>query len=118
MEEGHDSLAVSGDPAAKGEHTASGASGKLVLEGPVDLDAAAELRARAERLLEGTAGVEIDWHAATYACAGAIQVLLALEAALAARGRSLRVARDNPEIRRYLHFAGLSGHFPIMERGA
>jgi len=88
----------------------------VVLEGPIDQDAAAELRLEAQRLLSGDAAVQIDWHAATYASAGAIQVLLALESALKARGRNLRVLRDNVEIRCFLELAGLSGHFSVMEQ--
>jgi len=90
----------------------------MTLEGPVDLEAAASLRVEVERLLGGSAAVRIDWHAAGHFCAGAIQVLLALGAALTARGGSLSVAGDNPDIRRFLELAGLSGHFPVREQSA
>lgn len=87
----------------------------LVLAGEIGLDAAADLRAEAERLLAGPEAVALDWHAATHIGAGAIQVLLSLEAALSARGRALRVAGDNPDVRHYLELAGLSAHFPALE---
>jgi anti-anti-sigma factor len=90
----------------------------LVLEGDIGLDAAADLRTEAERLLAGSGGLAIDWHAAAHVGAGAIQVLLALNAALSARGGSLQVARDNPGVRRFLELAGLSDRFPVLEESA
>ncbi len=90
----------------------------LVLDGNMDLDAAVELRAKTEQLLSASEPVSLDWGAARHVGAGALQVLLAFEAALSARGRMLRVARDNPAIRRSLLFAGLSSHFPLAEQSA
>jgi len=96
----------------RGSHTL------LVLEGEIGLEAAADLRSEGERLLAGSGGVALDWHAATHVGAGAIQVLLALQAALGARGMALDVARDNPSVRRFLELAGVSGHFPAAEQTA
>jgi anti-anti-sigma regulatory factor len=90
----------------------------LLMEGQMDLDAAATLQAAAERLLAGSEGVAIDWHAAGHVCAGAVQVLLALEVALSSCGRALHVANDNPDVRRYLELAGLSSRFPLVEHSA
>ena len=95
-----------------------GAHPLLVLSGHIDLDAAAHLRAEAERLAAGCEAMTVDWHAATHVSAGAVQVLVALQAALSARGRTLHVARDNQDVRRFLELAGLSGRFPVLEQSA
>jgi len=87
----------------------------LVLEGQIDLEAAADLRVEAERLLAGSDAVAVDWRAAAHVCPGAVQVLLSLEAELSARSRALRVVRDNPDVRRFLELAGLSGRFPVEQ---
>jgi len=90
----------------------------LVLAGDIGLEAAADLRAEAERLLAGSASVALDWGAARHVCASAAQVLLALQAALSTRGRTLEVVRDNADVRRFLELAGLSLHFRLMELAA
>lgn len=90
----------------------------LVLSGRIDLEASGRMLAEAERLLAGAGPVALDWRAVEHLGAGAIQVLLALEAALTARGRTLRVAGDNPDVRRFLDVAGLSAHFQVLERNA
>jgi len=116
-----DHRAGSGSPTAETFRIAvepRGAQTVLVLEGQIGLDAGAHLRAEAEGLLGGSGGVAIDWRSAAHVGAGAVQILLALQTALAGRGRALRVAGENPEVRRFLEFAGLSGHFPILERTA
>ena len=84
----------------------------LVLRGEIDLDAAVRLHAVALRLLVGNQDVDIDWSGAERLSAGAVQVLLALGAALSERGRALRVAADQSAIRQCLDAAGLAGHFP------
>lgn len=99
-------------------HEDTGTPAAMVLAGQVDLDAAGRLRTEAERFLAGSGDVTLDWHAAEHVGAGAVQVLLALEAALMAQGRALRVASDNPDVRRFLTLAGLSGRFPVLERTA
>jgi anti-anti-sigma regulatory factor len=84
----------------------------LVLTGVLNLDEAGKLREAAVRLAARRRDVAIDWSAAGHVDASALQVLLALRAALAAAGRDLFVVRDNGDIRRYLELAGLAAHFP------
>jgi len=96
----------------------SGSGSLVVLAGQIDLDAAARLRPEAEKLLTESGPVALDWQAAEHASAGAVQVLLALAAALQARGRAFSVVRDQAEIRSMLNLAGLSGHFPVAEEPA
>jgi len=95
--------------------TRSGSGASVVLAGQIDLDAAARLRAETEKLLAESGPVVLDWQAAGHASGGAVQVLLALGAALKARGRALAVSRDQAEIRSMLERAGLSSYFPIAE---
>jgi len=98
--------------------TRSSSGAVVTLTGQIDLDAAGRLRAEAEKLLAESGPVALDWRAAEHASAGAVQVLLALEAALKARGRPLSVVHDQAEIRSMLELAGLNGHFPIAEEPA
>ncbi len=87
----------------------------LLLAGQINLDAAARLRDEALRVVASARAVGVDWRQAEYVSASAVQVLLALGAALAARGLPLEVAGDNPGVRRSLELAGLSGRFPVRE---
>jgi anti-anti-sigma factor len=84
----------------------------LSLAGPIGMEAAPRLQAEAQRLAARSGGVALDWGGAEYVSAGAVQVLLALAAALQEGGRKLRVAADHPGIRELLERAGISGWFP------
>lgn len=88
----------------------------LVLAGPIGMEEASRLYAEALRLAAGCGDVAVDWSGAEHVCAGAIQVLLALEATLTASGRRLCVSADHPSIRESLELAGISGHFPVKAR--
>lgn len=84
----------------------------LVMSGQIDQDSMAELHGHALRLAGAGTPVAIDWSQAQNVCTGALQVLLALSAALAENGHALTVADDNPGIRTVLLTAGLSASFP------
>lgn len=84
----------------------------LILAGAISLDAARQLSDAALQVLGGGREVAVDWSQAGHVSAGALQVLLALRAALDARGLVLSVAGDNPGIRHTLELAGLSPLFP------
>ena len=90
----------------------------LVLAGELNLDAAIQLRDVALSAVAGGGEVGVDWRDAGHVSAGALQVLLALRAALDARGQVLQIAGDNPGVRRTLELAGLSRLFPIREAPA
>jgi anti-anti-sigma factor len=85
----------------------------LILAGQINLDAAALVRDEAVRAAANARGAAIDWSGAEYVSASAVQVLLALGAALAAKGQALEVANENAGVRRALEVAGLSGRFPV-----
>jgi len=87
----------------------------LVLTGQVDLDAAAQLRGQAVELAARARPVEIDWSGAEHVGPSAVQVLLALAAAMTAGGHTLEVRSDNPRVRGFLELAGLASHFPMAE---
>ena len=87
----------------------------LVLAGEMNLDAAVQLRDSALKAVAGGREVGVDWSKAGHVSAGAIQVLLALRAALDAQGRGLHTAGDSPGVRRTLELAGLSRLFPARE---
>ncbi len=88
---------------------------ELALEGMIDLAAAPRLCEEARRLAGRGRNVAIDWQDAEQLGAGPLQVLLALGAALARDGRSLRVSRDNSALRRLLEVSGLAARFPGAE---
>jgi anti-anti-sigma regulatory factor len=83
----------------------------LRLRGALGPDAAAVLHPEAVRIATGDEDVEIDWSAAEHVSAAALQVLIALDTALSARGRKLVIANDNPGVRQFLEAAGLSSRF-------
>lgn len=87
----------------------------LVLAGGVSLDAVHQLSDVALQTVARGKEVAIDWSEARHICAGALQVLLALGAALGARGRVLSVAGDSPGVRHTLELAGLSRLFPVRQ---
>ena len=90
-------------------------SNVLILAGAINLDAATRLREAALTATTAARDVAIDWSEAGHVGAGALQLLLALRAALAGGGHLLDVARDNPGVRHTLELAGLSGLFPVRE---
>jgi anti-anti-sigma factor len=87
----------------------------LVLSGEITLDAAGHLREAALAAAAGAREVAVDWRDARHVSAGALQLMLALRAALETSGRALSVAADNPAMRRTLEVTGLSQLFPIRE---
>jgi anti-anti-sigma factor len=85
----------------------------LVLAGQLDASAAVPLRATAQRLAGQEKGVAIEWERAEHVGVSALQVLLALAAALEEKGKAVAVASDNPDVRGFLELAGLSARFPV-----
>ncbi len=104
--------AAGGDEPFRIETRQHGAEEALLLAGLLDVSAAALLRTTALRLAEAGRDVAIDWSQAEHISAGALQVLLALGAAMAGKGKAVRVAADNPDVRGFLELAGLSARFP------
>lgn len=82
---------------------------KLTLRGSLDLGSALELHRLAVEAAGAGSDVDLDWRGAGHLSAGVIQVLLALESALAGRGRSLRIGPPGPQIKQDLDRSGLSG---------
>lgn len=82
---------------------------KLTLRGSLDLGSALELHRLALEAAGAGSDVELDWRGAGHLSAAVIQVLLALESALAGRGRSLRIGPPGPQIKQELDRSGLSG---------
>lgn len=91
------------------------AANQLILGGAINLDAAARLREVVLAAANPAKDVLIDWSEAGHVGAGALQLLIALRAALAAGGHGLAVGRDNSGVRRTLELTGLSGLFPVQE---
>lgn len=87
----------------------------LVLAGEMNLDAASQLRDAALGVVAEGREVAVDWRDVGHVSAGALQVLLALRSALAARGSALHIAGDNPNLRRTLEVAGLAELLPPPE---
>jgi anti-anti-sigma factor len=87
----------------------------LELAGLIRVEAAQQLLAAANRLLDDSKDVAVDWREASHVGACAIQLLLALTTELAHSGRKLHVASDNAHVRRTLELAGLSERFPAPE---
>ena len=115
----YDQIPDSGNaPPAAVEFRAGEAADELVFSGRVGLDEAGRVHEEALRLAAGSRPVVYDWSGAEHICMGVWQVLLALEAARAARGQAVpRVAGDNAGIRRVLELAGITGHFPCLDKG-
>ena len=90
----------------------------LALAGQIGLEAAGPLKAEAMRLAENSGEVAVDWRGCGHVGLAGVQVLLALDVALAGKGRKLHVAMDNPDVRHFLELAGLSGRFPCAVREA
>jgi anti-anti-sigma regulatory factor len=95
------------------KHRPSASCDVLVLAGDISLDAVPQLTDAALQTVAGGKQVAVDWSEARHICGGALQVLLALGTALAARGQVLSVAGDNPSVRHTLELAGLSQLFPV-----
>jgi anti-anti-sigma factor len=83
----------------------------LTLQGHVGLMSVADLYAAARTLVDEptSAAVVVDCSALEYADASAVQVLLALAAALASGGRTLAFRDVSPAAERYLRLAGVPG---------
>ena len=69
-----------------------------------------------QRLLqtEVNLNVAVDWSQAEHVDASVLQVFLGLQKSLAQRGLSLTVSTDNPRVREYLEYSGLSDRFPVQ----
>jgi anti-anti-sigma factor len=81
----------------------------LCLEGVVNAPLARRLKEEALAALGGSGTVTLDVSRAEYLDATALQVLLALDTALATRGRSLRVVAMAPSLEDTLRVVGLAG---------
>ena len=79
---------------------------RLILTGHVSLDRAVELHGAASKAAKAGRDVVLDWSQAEHLSAAALQVLLALRAALAARGRKLLVNETPAPLLRALEVAG------------
>lgn len=62
------------------------------------------------------ADVTIDLHEVHHLDASALQVLLALDTEQKKQGRSLQLMDVSPQLRQWMEFAGVSDHFPVVER--
>jgi anti-anti-sigma factor len=62
------------------------------------------------------ADVTIDLHEVHHLDASALQVLLALDTEQKKQGRSLQLMDVSPQLRRWMEFAGVLDHFPVVER--
>jgi anti-anti-sigma factor len=80
----------------------------LCLEGVVNVAQARRLKEQALLALAGAGPVTLDLSRAEYLDGAALQVLLALNATLAARKRSLRVVAMAPSVEDTLRSAGLA----------
>ncbi len=87
----------------------------LSLRGGFHLEQARELHAAALQIAETGGGVVVDCREAAHLDGCAVQVLLALKAALAHTGGSLRMHGASDDVRKYLGWAGLAAHFPDAE---
>jgi anti-anti-sigma factor len=94
-----------------------GSNEVLTLSGPIHIEAASELREEALRLAAGGRPFAVDWGDAEFVGGSAVQVLLALAQSAGGPDGSLRVARDNPGVRRLLECAGLAGRFRVEPPG-
>ena len=79
------------------------------LAGVVDAGAAIPLHQNARELAGARKPVVIELSAAERLDASALQILLALQKAMTASGKTLSVAATPPQIRNYLEIAGVSG---------
>ena len=61
--------------------------------------------------------VAIEWDQAEHVDACVLQVLLAIRKLLKDRGLPLTVTKDNPKVREYLKWSGLSEYFPAQPPG-
>ncbi len=86
-----------------------GAQRRLCLEGTINAALARRLKEGALAALAGTGTVTLDLARAEYLDGAALQVLLALGAELAARGRSLKVVAMAPSVEDTLRVVGLAG---------
>lgn len=81
----------------------------LRLEGVVNAAQARRLKEEALAVLAGSGPVTLDLARAEYLDGAAMQVLLALQAGLAAKGREFHVVAMAPSIEDTLRLAGLAG---------
>jgi anti-anti-sigma factor len=82
---------------------------RLCLEGVVNAALARRLKEEALAALAGTGPVTLDLARAEYLDGAALQILLALGADLAARGRGFRVVAMPPSVEDTLRVVGLAG---------
>ena len=86
----------------------------LTLAGDVRVENAAGLKDGLQQ--NGfTRDLVIDWSVSEHVHSCILQLLLAQAKTLKQHGHSLRVEKDNPQVRGYLQLAGLSDHFPLRE---
>jgi anti-anti-sigma factor len=82
---------------------------RLCLEGVINAALASRLKEQALVALAGTGPVTLDLARAGYLDGAALQVLFALNTALVAQGRSLRVVAMAPSVEDTLRVVGLAG---------
>lgn len=105
--------------AASGEHFAlSQHKGhvRVTLAGTPDLLAVQALHAALAGLVDSGKDIVLDCAAVEHISSAALQVLIAVQAALAQR-RRLRIESESAAIRDYLRIAGLDGLFPAGPDG-
>jgi anti-anti-sigma regulatory factor len=86
---------------------------RLKICGDAGVENATELR---QRLLatEISGDLVVDWEAAERVHTSVLQVLLSFSKTLKP-GCSVRVEKDNPQLREYLELSGLSDFFPLRQ---
>jgi len=89
----------------------------LVLGETPQLDSIHGLQEAALSLSETGGRVMVDCGGVEHLGAWAIQILLALETALAGAGGALEITGASPQIRKYLTLAGVSECFPEARAG-
>jgi len=85
--------------------------GVLELRGGFHLDLARELHQTALQIADAGGAVVVDCRQVEHLDGCMVQVLLALKRALEQGGGSLGLRGASEEIRKYLGWAGLAGHF-------
>lgn len=88
----------------------------LSLSGSVDIFVAKELYEAACALLDREEDIAVQWAVVEAVDVSALQILLALQAGLRAKGRRLQFDECSPTIRRFLAVGGLTTGFSEAAR--
>ncbi len=84
----------------------------VALSGVINRELVDRFHQEVRRMAASAKDVVIECSAAEYLDACILQELLALRAALEAKGKVLRCTGNNPSIRRYIQIAGLAEYLP------